>query len=546
VVTPVPQHPPTQSLPPGRGEVRRGVEPRPRPQRSRPQRPTSQPRPRAFTPIPAFPLKGEGGRGKWLRTGRNTHHPSPSPRAGERLGGGPNLARDHSVRGRGAARHSARCHNLGREPSPPSRPSPSRGKEGFEGGWGGRASHSQSLPPGRGEVRRGVETRPRPQCSRPQRRAPQCPTSQPRPRAFTPIPAFPLKGEGGRGKWSRQCRNTHQPSPSPRAGGRLGGGSNLARGHSVRGRSAQRHSLGREPSPPIPAFPLKGEGGKRQVVTPVPQHPPTQSLPPGRGEARRGVEPRPRPQCSRPRRRAPQCPTSQPRPRAFTPIPAFPLKGEGGRGKWSRQCRNTHHPNPSPRAGGRLGGGSNLARGHSVRGRSAARHSARSHNLGREPSPPSRASPSRGKEGFEGGRGLDGTGHSNPSPRAGGRLGGGSNLARESESPRVPETQSPRRWHGRRTPSATKGVRCESEKSAMCQSVPGAPWRSETRNPFTEPARRGAAPLPPRPGPRTRGRRLSRHRHTKNRRLPPEIAILLGVAPASIESSRFRPGGNNA
>jgi hypothetical protein len=83
-----------------------------------------QRRRRGLTPIPAFPLKGEGGTGKWLRTGRNTHHPSPSPRAGGRLGGGSNPARGYGARGHGPRRHS-----LGRELSPPSRPSPSRGKE---------------------------------------------------------------------------------------------------------------------------------------------------------------------------------------------------------------------------------------------------------------------------------------------------------------------------------------------------------------------------------------------------------------------------------
>ena len=87
--------------------------------------------------------------------------------------------------------------------SPPSRPFPSTGKElRVKGGeplpqslplagnpipvpppWQG--TQSRFLPPGRGEVRRGVEARRQPPCQR---------------LDFTPIPAFPLEGEGG-GSW---------------------------------------------------------------------------------------------------------------------------------------------------------------------------------------------------------------------------------------------------------------------------------------------------------------------------------------------------------
>jgi hypothetical protein len=76
---------------------------------------------------------------------------------------------------------------------------------------------------------------------------------------------------------------------------------------------------------------------------------PSAFLPPGRGEARWGVEPRPGLQCW---------------PRALTPIPAFPLKGEGavllslppGRGEARRGVERlpratvlaaSPHPHPS-------------------------------------------------------------------------------------------------------------------------------------------------------------------------------------------------------
>ena len=107
------------------------------------------------------------------------------------------------------------------------------------------------------------------------------------------------------------------PSPSPRAGGRLGGGSNLAPGCQPEGS---------HPHPTLP--PQGGRRGENQAQTTVVwgasavagtgrarSAPPTgasQSLPPGRGEVRWGVESLLR---------------AQRQPRGLTPIPPFPLKG---------------------------------------------------------------------------------------------------------------------------------------------------------------------------------------------------------------------------
>jgi hypothetical protein len=225
-----------------------------------------------------------------------------SPRAGGRSGGGSNPA---------ALRNRLRGRAFDPLPGPP----PARGRVQEVGGW----SRIPFLPPGRGEVRRGVEP----------------------------------GGPAGAGS---------APSLSPR--------------QQPRG----RYPL---PGPPPARGRVQEVGGWSRISF----------LPPGREEVRRGVEPG-----------GPA--ESRLRGRAFDPLPGPPP----ARGRVQEVGGGPAYPS-SPRAGGRLGGGSNPAvllepaQGAGVR-------------------PPPQPSPCPGE-------GVGGGGRSRVPflPPAGGRLGGGSNLA---------------------------------------------------------------------------------------------------------------------
>ncbi len=237
-----------------------------------------------------------------------------------------------------------------------------------------------TLPPGRGEVGRGVECRAShgrlspTQAFNPHPTPPPARGREERPKGSRPwqLPAFllpPGRGEVGRGVESRAryrrlsptlALNPH-PNPPP------------ARGREVRPKGSRPWQ--------VPAFPLppgRGEVGRgvecraphgrlspTQAFNPHPTPPPARGrrkdprgadvanagllLPPGRGEVGRGVE------CRASHGRL--SPTWR-----STPTPTLPLPG-GGRKDPRGADRGKCRPFSSPRAGGRLGGGSNVALG---------------------------------------------------------------------------------------------------------------------------------------------------------------------------------------